>query len=177
MKAKFSIILLLALVISLACFITMGYAMWQIEEKGEVSFSPQSYDVTNIDGVIITNTKQLNPSVFSYEDETNPEQGTLGYTINTTTYSTLYCTLEIKDYTMQSDVLENFRIDTILNNGITYSDGKFYFTLENLTLNSDHTILFTFNNKLIYHPLFNTNGYNLDGSNNIVFVLTVYNGE
>lgn len=179
MRAKLSIILLVALVISIACFFTMGYAMWQIEEKGEASFSPQSYDVTNIDGVTISNTKQLNPSVFSYiESGAESEYGTLEYTINTTNFETLYCTLEIKDDSIPEYSLEHFRIGGVLSDSVpNYNNGKISFVLSNLTKNQDFTIQFIFNNKLIYHPLFNTDGYNLDGSNNIVFVLTIYDGE
>ena len=153
MKAKLSIILIVALVISLTTFFMMGYAMWQIEEKGEASFNAQSYDVTKVDGVTITNTKQLNPAVFSYIGESDPEKGTLGYTIRSTEFTSLDCTLEIQNYTISQDVLEN------------------------ITLNMDQPLLITFNNKLIYHPLFNQTGYNLDGSNNIVFILTIYDGE
>lgn len=175
MKNRIYLFITIILLLTSISFVTVGYSIWKVEIKETKDIDVESYDIINVDSVTLTPTKKLNPSVFSYVGETDPNTGTLVYNLNTTEYSTLYCMIEAVNGTIPQNALVGLKLgdSDILT---TYDNGKLKFTLYGLALNTNHTLTFSFNNKLIYHSVFNQSGINIAGSGNITMMFTIYDG-
>lgn len=175
MKNRIYLFITIILLLTSISFVTVGYSIWKVEIKETKDIDVESYDIINVDSVTLTLTKKLNPSVFSYVGETDPNTGTLDYNLKTTEYSTLYCMIEAVNGTIPENALVSLKLgDSTIST--TYDNGVIKFTLYGLALNTDHTLTFSFNNKLIYHSKFNPSGINIDGSGNITMMFTIYDG-
>ena len=176
MKNRIYLFITIILLLTSISFVTVGYSIWKVEIKETKDIDVESYDIINVDSVTLTPTKKLNPSVFSYVGETDPNTGTLGYNLNTTEYSTLYCMIEAVNGTIPENALEGLKLGDSTTISTTYDNGVIKFTLYGLTLNTNHKLTFSFNNKLIYHSVFNQSGIDIDDSGNITMMFTIYDG-
>ena len=165
MKMKKPLFLIIVIIVTLTTCVTFGYSAWKIDKRAIGGF--QSYDVSNVDGVTISNTSSLEIKIFSYNSDT------ISYVINSSEIDSLKLTLEVVDATIVSDFISTVKLD---NSNCSYQivDGKIEVELNSLTLNTNHTIDFQFSVSAIYNANFNTSGILSNASQTL---LIVYNGE
>ena len=158
------LVIIIVLFVSLSLFV-VGYSMWTFAES--TSFSQQSYEITTVDDVTVTNTEKLNIKVFDFENDE------VSYTIKSTSKENLKVIFQVENETIVSTFIDSIKLDES-NCSYNLVNGKIELTLSSITLNTYHTLTFNFNNKMIYNETFNTSGILVSTSRTI---LSVYDGE
>ena len=167
MKTKLSFLAIILLILASVSFVVVGYSMWKLELKEERTIDVESYDVSTVEGVTVTNTENLVINVFSFE------QDTLTYSISSIEKINLKITLEVQDETILASFIDSVKFDNATK-AYSTANGVVTILLSNISLNTNHTLSIKFNTSSIYNANFNTSGI-LD--NNSKTLLTVYDGE
>ena len=165
MKRRTIMLIIIIVVFASLSIFAIGYSMWSFVDI--TTLGQESYRISAIEDVTVTNTEKLNIKVFDFENDE------VSYSIKSTEKTSLKVVFSVVDETIVSTFIDSIKLDGV---DCVYSivEGKIELTLSSITLNTTHTLTFNFNNKMIYNETFNPSGI-LDSSSETM--LSVYDGE